>query len=81
MPIYYFTVRGAGIDMPDLTGRLCADEAEARAEAERLAAELAESARAAGVPPPAATIEVDDEALRPILAIPILAIPTGAPRC
>jgi hypothetical protein len=73
MPTYFFNVRGDGIDVPDLTGRLCAGEAAARAEAERLAAELAETARAAGAPPPAATIEVDDESLRPILALPLAA--------
>ena len=76
MPTYFFNVRGPGLDVPDLTGRICADEAAARAEAERLAAELAETARAAGAPPPRATVEVDDEEMRPVLAIPV-----GAGRC
>lgn len=73
MPTYYFHVRGDGLDVPDLTGRLCADDAAARAEAERMAAELAEAARAAGAPPPRATVEVDDAAQRPLLALPLMA--------
>ena len=76
MPTYFFNVRGSGMDVPDLTGRLCENDVAARAEAERLAVELAETARAAGVPAPDATIEVDDEALRPLLVIPM-----GAGRC
>jgi hypothetical protein len=76
MPTYFFNVRGGGIDVPDLTGRLCADDAAARAEAELFAAELAETARAAGAPAPDATIEVADEELRPLLALPL-----GASRC
>lgn len=73
MPTYYFNVRGAGLDVPDLTGRVCVDAAAARVEAERLAAELAETARVAGTQPPPATIEVDDEEQRPLLALPIAA--------
>jgi hypothetical protein len=71
MPTYFFNVRGDGLDVPDLTGRVCADAAAARAEAERLAAELAETARAAGAAPPAAVVEVDDEEQRPVLALPV----------
>jgi hypothetical protein len=71
MPQFYFNVRGEGFDLPDLAGRQCADEAAARAEAERIAAELVEAALAAGHPPPQATVEVDDEALRPVLALPL----------
>jgi hypothetical protein len=78
MPTYFFNVRGDGIDIPDLTGRVCDDDATARAEAERLAAELAETARAAGAPPPDAAVEVDDESLRPLLVLPLDA---GAGRC
>jgi hypothetical protein len=73
MPTYYFNVRGEGLDVPDLTGRVCADEAAARREAERLAAELAEVARAAGARAPAAAVEVDDEAQRPLLVLPVQA--------
>jgi hypothetical protein len=73
MPTYFFNVRGAGLDVPDLTGRVCADVAAARAEAERLAAELAETARAAGTRTPRATVEVDDADLRPLLALPLAA--------
>jgi len=78
MPTYFFNVRGDGIDVPDLTGRVCDDDSAARAEAERLAAELVETARAVGAPPPAASVEVDDEALRPILVLPV---GEGAVRC
>jgi hypothetical protein len=45
----------------------------ARAEAERLAAELVETALAAGEVPPEAIVEVDDETQRPILALPLKA--------
>ncbi len=71
MPTYFFNVRGADIEASDLTGRLCRDDAAARAEAEAMAAELAEAARVAGAPPPDAVIEVDDEELRPLLALPV----------
>jgi hypothetical protein len=71
MPIFYFNVRGERFEMPDLTGRECPDEAAARAEADRLAADLIETAAAAGEAPPQATIEVDDEEMRPVLALPI----------
>jgi len=71
MPQYYFNIRGDGFEVPDLAGRQCADEAAARAEAERIAAELIEAALVAGEAPPVATVEVDDEALRPVLALPL----------
>ncbi|MBV8686317.1 MAG: hypothetical protein JOZ90_09805 [Alphaproteobacteria bacterium] len=71
MPLFYFNVRAATFETPDLTGRQCADEAAARAEAERIAAELIEAAAAAGEPAPEATIEVDDEEMRPVLALPL----------
>ena len=71
MPHYYFTLRGAGFEVPDLAGRHCADEAAARHEAERIAAELVEAAQVAGEAPPEAILEVDDEQLRPVLALPI----------
>jgi Domain of unknown function (DUF6894) len=73
MPHYYFTLRGEGFEVPDLAGRHCADEAAAREEAERIAAELVEAARLAGEAPPKATVEVDDEQLRPVLALPVAA--------
>jgi len=71
MPVFYFNLRGDGVDQPDLTGRDLPDEGAARLEAERLAAELAEAARAAGETPPDATLEVDDAELRPVLALPL----------
>ena len=71
MPTFYFNVRGAGFELPDLTGRECADIEAARAEAERLAAELVETALVAGELPPDATVEVDDAELRPLLALPL----------
>ena len=71
MPAYFFHVRGANFDTPDLIGRECDGPEAARSEAERMAAELLESALLAGNPPPDAVIEVDDEMQRPILALPI----------
>ena len=71
MPIYYFHVRGDGFEVPDIAGRLCADPAAARREAERMAEDLVATALAAGAPPPEAVIEVDDEDQRPVLALPL----------
>jgi hypothetical protein len=71
MPVFYFNVRGERFEAPDLAGRECPDEAAARAEAERLAADLVEAALVAGERPPEATIEVDDADMRPVLALPI----------
>ena len=76
MPTYYFHLRGEGFEVPDLAGRECADDEAARAEAERLAAELIETALVAGEAPAPATVEVDDEELRPVMAIPLNA-PAG----
>ena len=76
MPTYFFHVRGASFDTPDLVGRQCDGPEAARSEAERMAAELLENARRAGTPPPEAVIEVDDESQRPILALPV-ATPRG----
>jgi hypothetical protein len=73
MPAYYFHVRGDRFDLPDLTGRLCDGPEAARTEAERIAAELLENALLSGQLPPDATIEVDDESQRPILALPVRA--------
>ena len=71
MPTYYFTLRGEGFESPDLAGKALADDAAARAEAERLAAELVETALVAGALPPDAVVEVDDEDMRPVLALPL----------
>ena len=71
MPIYYFNVRGDGLDVPDTAGRICADSAAARREAELLAADLVCTALAAGERPLDAAIEVDDEEQRPVLALPL----------
>jgi hypothetical protein len=71
MPIFYFNLRGEGCEVPDLAGRLCADAEAAKVEAERLAAELVETALVAGARPPEATIEVTDEELRPVLVLPL----------
>ena len=71
MPTYYFNVRGEHFELPDLAGKTLSDDAAARAEAERLAAELVESALVAGALPPDATVEVDDEEMRPVLALPL----------
>lgn len=71
MPTYYFNVRGEDFEVPDLAGKSLSDDAAARAEAERLAAELVESALISGNPPPDAVVEVDDEQMRPLLALPL----------
>jgi uncharacterized protein DUF6894 len=73
MPTYYFNVRGEDFELTDLAGKILDDDAAARAEAERLAAELVESALVSGEIPPDATVEVDDEELRPVLALPLSA--------
>lgn len=75
MPTYYFNVRGEDFELPDLAGKRLGDDKAARAEAERLAAELVESALISGAAPPDAVVEVDDEQMRPILALPLK--PTG----
>ena len=74
MPTYYFHLRGSDYEVPDLAGRECCDDVAARAEAERLAAELVETALVAGERPPSATIEVADEDLRPVLALPLAVV-------
>lgn len=71
MPTYYFHLRGEGFELPDLAGKTLSDDAAARAEAEGLAAELVETALAAGALPPDAVVEVDDEEMRPVLALPL----------
>lgn len=71
MPTYYFNLRGEDFEHPDLAGKSLADDAAARAEAERLAAELIESALISGNLPPHAVVEVDDEQMRPVLALPL----------
>ncbi len=71
MPTYYFNLRGENLDVPDLAGKTLADDEAARDEAERLAAELIESALISGNLPPDAVVEVDDEQMRPLLALPL----------
>ena len=71
MPTYYFNLRGENFELPDLAGKSLSDDAAARAEAERLAAELVESALISGTLPPDAVVEVDDEQMRPVLALPL----------
>jgi hypothetical protein len=70
-PTYYFQLRGEDYEVPDLTGTACADDEAARAEAERLARELVETARITGGPPPSGAIEVIDGELRPIVILPL----------
>lgn len=71
MPTYYFNLRGENFELPDLAGKRLDDDSQARAEAERLAAELVESALISGAVPPDAVVEVDDEQMRPVLALPL----------
>jgi hypothetical protein len=76
MPLFYFNVRGERFEQPDLAGRELSDTEAARAEAERLAAELVETALVAGEVPPNAVVEVDDAEMRPVAALPLA--PRGA---
>ena len=78
MPVYYFHLRGDGHELADLTGQTLADEGAARAEAERLVAELIETARIAGRVPSNAIVEVLDANLRPLIAIPLREAPSAA---
>jgi hypothetical protein len=71
MPTYYFSLRGENFELPDLAGRSLSDDSAARAEAERLAAELVEQALVSGAMPPDAVVEVGDEQMRPVLALPL----------
>ncbi|QAY75688.1 hypothetical protein [Sphingosinicella sp. BN140058] len=71
MPAFYFHLRGDEYHVPDLTGQEWPDEMEARREAERLAAELVDTARLAGGLPRGGTIEVLDADQRPILTLPL----------
>lgn len=71
MPTYYFNVRGGDFELPDLAGKNLSDDSAARQEAESLAAELVESALVSGNLPPDAVVEVDDEHMRPVLALPL----------
>lgn len=71
MPTYYFNLRGENFELPDLAGKSLSDASAAREEAERLAAELVESALVSGAVPPDAVVEVDDEDMRPVLALPL----------
>jgi len=71
MPTYYFNLRGKDFELPDLAGKILSGDAAAREEAERLAAELVESALNSGTLPPDAVVEVDDEQMRPVLALPL----------
>ena len=70
-PTFYFHFRSGAHDVPDLTGRTYSDDRAARAEAERLAAEMVETARLAGAPDPDGIIEVADADLRPIVTLPL----------
>jgi hypothetical protein len=72
MPLFYFNVRSEGFELPDLAGKELSDSEAARAEAERLAAELVETALVSGTIPPDAVVEVDDEEMRPVAALPLL---------
>ena len=79
MPLFYFNVRGERFEVPDLAGRELSDTEAARAEAERLAAELVETALVSGEVPPNAVVEVDDAEMRPVAALPLA--PRGASAC
>jgi hypothetical protein len=67
VPRYYFNVQGADFNWTDLVGRRCADIVAARREATLIAGEMITSSLMAGKTPDDAVIEVEDEAMRPVL--------------
>ncbi len=67
MPLFYFNVDGGTYHWTDVVGKPCKDVAAARAEARQIAAEMVASCLFAGRVPDDATIEVEDQNLRPIL--------------
>jgi hypothetical protein len=71
MPLYYFHVHGAQMDVPDLAGKDCPSLECAQKIAHRMAGELVMNALVNGRVPMDVTIEVEDEELRPVLCLPI----------
>ena len=69
VPKFYFDVNGADFHWTDLVGRCCADLA--RREATLIAGEMITSSLMAGKVPHDAVIEVEDEAMRPVLELPL----------
>ena len=67
MPLFYFNVDGGTYHWTDVVGKSCSDIGAARAEARRLAGEMVASSLLAGRLPDDATIEVEDQNLRPVL--------------
>jgi hypothetical protein len=71
VPRFYFNVNGADFHWTDLVGLRCADLSAARREATRIAGEMITSSLMAGELPRDAVIEVEDEAMRPVLEMPL----------
>lgn len=67
VPTYYFNVNGGSYHCTDLVGRNCRDVGAAHREAHRIAAEMITASLIAGRVPDDATIEVEDEDMRPVL--------------
>jgi len=67
MPLFYFNVDGGTYHWTDVVGKSCSDVGAARAEARRIAGEMVASCLLAGRMPDDATIEVEDQHLRPVL--------------
>ena len=71
MPIFYFNVNGDTFHWTDVVGKRCNDMLAVRREAHRIAGEMVSTSLIAGRVPDEAMIEVEDEDLRPVLALPI----------
>lgn len=71
MPRYFFNFENAGATSVDLVGRELLDDVSARAEAAKIAADLATNDAIEGRVPTYQWIEVIDEHQRPIIRLPV----------
>lgn len=71
MPRYFFEFENASSSVPDLVGRDLPDGLAAKAEAARVAAELAANEAVEGRAPTYEWIEVVDECRRPVVRLPV----------
>ena len=70
MRTFYFNIHCDGFQLSDHVGEICADEADARAEACRAARVLIQDELLNGHVP-AGWIEVEDEEHRPVMVVPL----------
>lgn len=71
MPRYFFEFENASTSVPDLVGRDLPDGLAAKAEAARVAAELAANEAVEGRAPTYEWVEVVDECGRPVVRLPV----------